>query len=212
MTADPSPEAAHVLALRAALPDLPQAGLDLLFGAHTHHAWDGRPVAQATLRRLLALTFGGPTAYNQQPLRVIFVASPEAKARLSPAVSRSNRDKTLAAPVTAILCHDLRFFDHLPRLWPQADVRPWYDGQPEAARLSALRNGTLQAGYFLMAARALGLDAGPMSGFDPARVAADFLQGRDWEVNFLVNLGHGDPAAVRPRNPRLGFDEVAAIL
>ncbi|MGC5198763.1 malonic semialdehyde reductase, partial [Aphanothece microscopica] len=161
----------------------------------------------ALLRRLVALAFGGPTAYNQQPLRVIFVTSPEGKARLAPAVSRSNRDKTLAAPVTAILCHDLRFFDHLPRLWPQADVRPWYDGHPATARDSAFRNATLQAGYLLMAARALGLDAGPMSGFDPAAVAAEFLPGRAWEVGFLVNLGFADPAGARPRNPRLGFDE-----
>lgn len=199
-------------ALRAALPELSQAGLDLLFAAHTHHAWEDRPVPVETLRRLIALAFGGPTAFNQQPLRVLFVTTPEAKARLAPAVGRSNRDKTLAAPVTAIMCHDLAFFRHLPRLWPLADVRPFYDGQPDAARTSSFRNATLQAGYFLMAARALGLDAGPMSGFDAARVTADFLQGRDWEVNFLVNLGHGVPAAVRPRNPRLGFDEVAAIL
>jgi 3-hydroxypropanoate dehydrogenase len=212
MTGPDSPEAQHVRALRAACPALAQAGLDLLFAAHTHHAWDARPVAEATLRRLVELAFGGPTAFNQQPLRVIFVTSPEAKARLAPALSRSNRDKTLAAPVTAILCHDLRFFDHLPRLWPQADVRSWYDGQPGPARDSAFRNATLQAGYFLMAARALGLDCGPMSGFDAAVVAAAFLEGRDWEVGFLMNLGHGDPAAVRPRNPRLGFDEVAAIL
>lgn len=208
----PLTEAAHVRAIRADLPALPAPALALLFKAHTHHAWDGRPVSAETLRRLVELAFGGPTAFNQQPLRVLFVTSPEAKARLAPALSRANRDKTQAAPVTAILCHDLAFYHHLPRLWPQADVRPYFDGKPEAARESAFRNATLQAGYFLMAARALGLDCGPMSGFDAARVAAEFLQGRDWAVNFLVNLGHGDPDAVRPRNPRLAFDEVADIL
>ncbi len=204
---------ARIARARAAMAALPEAGLDLLFrAAQTHHGWQDRPVPDDLLRAALDLAKMGPTAFNQQPLRVIFVTSPEGKARLSPAMSRGNHDKTMAAPVTAIMCCDLEFWRNLPELWPAADVRGFYDKSPEAARESAARNGTLQAGYFILAARALGLDCGPMSGFDRAKVAAAFLHGRPWEVNFLVNLGYGLPEKVNPRAPRLPFGRMAEIV
>jgi nitroreductase len=203
----------RIEAARAAMSDLPEAGLDLLFrAAQTHHGWQDRPVPAQLLEQVLDLAKMGPTAFNQQPLRVIFVTTAEGKARLSRAMSRGNHDKTMAAPATAILCYDLEFWRNLPELWPQADVQGYYNKSLDAARESAQRNGTLQAGYFLMAARALGLDCGPMSGFDKAKVADAFLQGRPWEVNFLMNLGYGLPEKVNPRAPRLPFARMAEIV
>lgn len=190
-----------------------EAALAAVFGAQTAHGWLDRPVPPDLIRRVVDLAGMGPTAFNQQPMRLILVQSPEAKARLAPALSNANRAKTLAAPVTAIVCHDRGFWRNLPELWPAADVRPFFDGRPEAAAESARRNGTLQAGYLVLAARALGLGAGPMSGFDRAQVAAAFAADRpEWEVDMLVNLGWADPAAARPRNPRLGLDRIAVTL
>lgn len=204
---------AAVISMRETTVALAQAELDLLFGqARTHYGWEDREVSDAVLKQALDLAVMGPTAFNQQPLRVIFVRSPEAKAKLAPALSKGNLDKTMAAPATAIMCYDLDFWKNLPEVFPAMDARPFFDGNPAGARESAVRNGTLQAGYFLLAARALGLDCGPMSGFDKAAVAQAFLQGRNWEVNFLINLGHGDPAKVQPRGVRLGFDRVAEVL
>ncbi|QYK40000.1 MAG: malonic semialdehyde reductase [Paracoccaceae bacterium] len=191
-----------------------EAALETIFAAHTAHGWQDRPVPESLLRRMVDLAGMGPTAFNQQPLRVILVTSAEGKARLAPAMSRGNRDKTMAAPVTAILCRDLGFWRNLPDLWPAQDVRGFYDGRPEAALASATRNATLQAGYLVLAARALGLGAGPMSGFDAAAVTAAFLDGPDraeWQVDFLMNIGFADPAANRPRLPRLGFDRIARM-
>lgn len=192
---------------------------EAIFSGHTAHGWADRPVPQDMLERMVAMAGMGPTAFNQQPLRVILVTSALAKARLEPALSRGNRDKTMAAPVTAILCSDLGFWRDLPQVWPQADVRGYFDGNLQAARDSARRNATLQAGYMILAARALGLGAGPMSGFDAGRVAAEFLPApgsgdrmADWEVNFLLNIGWPDPGAVRPRLPRHGFGHVARIV
>lgn len=205
--------AAEVRHMRQQKAFLTDEGLELLFGsAHTHNGWNDRPVSDATLALALDLAGMGPTAFNQQPMRVIFVRSPEAKARLAPAMSRGNLDKTMAAPATAILCYDLEFWRHLPEVFPTTDAKVYYEGKPEAARESAFRNGTLQAGYFLMACRAVGLDCGPMAGFDRAKVAEAFLQDRPWEVNFLMNLGHGDPDKVRARNPRLGFRRMAEFV
>lgn len=204
---------ARIEAARAEMAALPQAGLDLLFEvAQTHNGWQDRPVAPALLEQVLDLAKMGPTAMNQQPLRVIFVQSPEAKARLAPAMSKGNLDKTMAAPATAIMCYDLEFWRNLPELWPHADVSAGFRDKPEVARDNAQRNGTLQAGYFIMAARALGLDCGPMGGFDRGKVAAAFLDGRPWEVNFLINLGYGDASRVHPRNPRLPFARMAEVL
>lgn len=187
--------------------------LDQLFReARTHNGWLDRPVEDGLLREVYDLAKWGPTSANMCPLRVVFVKSKEAKERLKPALVPGNVDKTMAAPVTAILGHDLKFYDHLPRLFPHADARAWFVGNEEVIQTSAFRNGTLQAAYFMLAARALGLDCGPMSGFDNAQVDAAFFPGGDVRSNFLCNLGYGDAAKLYPRGPRFGFDEVCKIL
>jgi 3-hydroxypropanoate dehydrogenase len=192
---------------------LSDEGQDLIFGAaRTHRAWLPRPVDDRLLRRVQALAQLGPTSGNCQPLRVLFVRSAEAKARLLPCLSPGNVDKTRAAPVTAIFAHDLEFHEQLPRLFPHADMRANFVGKPDLIATTAFRNGSLQAGYFMLAARTLGLDCGGMSGFDNAKVDAEFFPDGRWASNFLCNLGHGDPSKVTPRLPRLGFDEVARIL
>jgi len=194
---------------------LPDAALDQLFReARTTARFADRPVPEALLAEALTLAGLGPTAFNQQPLRVLFVRSEAAKERLAPCLSRGNRDKTLAAPVTAVLCWDLDFPDDLPDLWPAADVRAFYPDDA-ARRPSAQRNATLQAGYFLLAARALGLACGPMSGFDARLVAETFLHGTPrarWEVNFLMNLGFPAEPVTAPRLPRLPFGRIATVL
>lgn len=205
---------AEIAAARVAMAAQPDAGLDMLFrAAHTHNGWDDRPVTAQTLARIVDLAKMGPTLMNCQPLRAIFVTSAAAKARLAPAMSEGNRAKTLAAPATAILCWDRDFWQYMAELAPHmADPTAPFRDKPEAAANAARTSGTLQAGYFVIAARALGLDCGPMGGFDKAAVAAAFLEGRNWEVNFLVNLGHGDPAKVRKRAPRLDFARMAVVV
>ncbi len=188
-----------------------QALDQLWLAARTHNVWLDRPVDSALLRRAYALARMGPTSANCQPLRVLFVASPAAKERLKPALSAGNRDKTMAAPVTAIVAHDLQFFDLLPRLFHDTTARSWFAGKPHATE-TALRNGTLQAGYLILALRALGLDCGPMSGFDNAKVDAEFFPDGRVKSNFLINIGYGDPATLFPRNPRLDFEEACQIL
>jgi 3-hydroxypropanoate dehydrogenase len=192
---------------------LSDEGQDLLFrAARTHRAWLPRPVHDDVLRNIWALAAFGPTSTNCQPLRVTFVRSAEAKARLLPCLSPGNVEKTRTAPVTAILAHDLGFPDLLPRLFPAADMRAGYVGKPDLVATTALRNGSLQGAYFMLAARALGLDCGGMSGFDNARVDAEFFPDGRWKSNFLCNLGYGDPAKLAPRLPRLDFDEVARLI
>ncbi|MDH2325656.1 malonic semialdehyde reductase [Cereibacter sp. SYSU M97828] len=193
---------------------LPPEGLDLLFRkARTHNGWQGAPVSDDLLLKVVELASTGPTAFNQQPIRVIFVRSDEEKARLAPALSRGNVDKTMSAPAVAILCYDLDFWKHLAEAAPGFDAASMFDGNPAAALESAQRNGSLQAGYFILAARALGLDTGPMSGFDKQKVAEAFLKDHpSWEVNMLVNLGHGDPGALRPQRPRHTTDFTASIV
>ena len=191
---------------------LPDAALDQLFrAARTHNAFSGE-IDDATLRRLYDLLKLGPTEANSCPARFVFVRSPEAKAKLAPALSEGNRDKTLAAPVTVIVGHDLAFYDKLPVLFPHTDARSWFAGADEA-RLErvALRGSSMQTAYLILAARALGLDTGPMTGFDNAKVDEAFFQGTPVRSNILVNLGRGDPAAIFPRSPRLPFDEAARI-
>jgi len=191
---------------------LPDPALDQLFRtARTHNAFSGE-IDDATLRRLYDLVKLGPTEANTCPARFVFVRSPEAKAKLAPALSEGNRDKTLAAPVTVIVGHDLRFYDKLPVLFPHTDARSWFEGSP-AERLErvALRGSSMQAAYLILAARSLGLDTGPMSGFDNAKVDEAFFAGTPIRSNVLVNLGRGDHAAVHPRSPRLPFDEAARI-
>lgn len=191
---------------------LDAAALDQLFlAARTQNAFTDQPVSDAQLHALYELVKWGPTAANGAPARFVFVKSAQAKARLKPALSGNNLDKTMAAPVTVIVAHDLDFHEHLPALFPHADAKAWFDG-PQAARVeAAFRNGSLQGAYLVLAARALGLDAGPMSGFDNALVDEAFFAGTSIKSNFLVNLGHGDPAGLFPRLPRLSFDQAARI-
>jgi 3-hydroxypropanoate dehydrogenase len=186
--------------------------LDVIFrGARTHNAWQDRKISPALLMALYDLLRWGPTAVNASPLRLVFVVSPQAKAKLKPHLAAGNVEKTMAAPATAILGYDLDFARYLPKLFPHApDAASWF-ADPEAARVTAIRNGTLQGGYFIIAARALGLDCGPMSGFDNAGVDREFFAGTQVKSNFLCNLGYGDPAGVHPRAPRLGFDEACRI-
>ena len=192
---------------------LPDTALDQLFtGARTHNAWSDRPVPVDLLRRLYDLTKFGPTAVNASPARFVFLTSPEARARLAPLMSEGNRAKTLLAPVNVIIGQDLAFADTLPVLFPHAPgARDWF-ADPAAARETAFRNASLQGGYFLLAARALGLDVGPMSGFDAEGVKAAFLADTTVEPNFIINLGYGTDENLFPRSPRLSFEEAAEIL
>ena len=187
--------------------------LDALFReARTHNAWTDRPVTDDDLRAVFDLMKWAPTSANCEPARFVFVRSPEAKERLRPALSAGNTAKTMAAPVTAIVAYDPRFYDRLPYLFPHADARSWFAGSEALAAETAFRNGTLQGAYFIIAARALGIDCGPMSGFDRDKVDAAFFGAEGWRSNFLINLGHGDPAGVMGRSPRLGFDEACRVL
>lgn len=179
--------------------------------ARTHNVWLDRPVDPALLRQAYELARMGPTSANCQPLRLVFVVSPAAKEKLKPALSSGNRDKTMQAPVTAIVAHDTQFFELLPRLFHDQGARSWFAGKPHAYE-TALRNGSLQAAYFILALRALGLDCGPMSGFDNAAVDAEFFADGRYRSNFLVNMGHGDPSGNYPRGPRLSFEQAAEIL
>ena len=191
---------------------LDTTALDRLFRTARTHNDLGGEVSDDTLRQLYELLKWGPTTANACPARFVFVRSPEAKARLAVAMDEGNLAKTLAAPVTVIIGHDMAFFDRLPYLFPHVDAKSWFDTQPEPAlETVALRNGSLQGAYLILAARALGLDAGPMSGFDNAKVDEAFFAGTAIRSNFLVNLGYGDPAGVFTRLPRLSFDEASRI-
>jgi len=183
----------------------------LIRTARTYHGFDGRPVSDATIHELYETMKWGPTSANSNPGRFVFVRSPEAKARLSPALSAGNHDKTMAAPCTVIVAYDTEFYEKLPVLFPHVDARSWFVGKPAHIQTTAFRNGTLQGAYLMIAARALGLDVGAMSGFDNHKVDEAFFAGTTIHSNFLVNLGHGDPAKVHKRNPRPAFDEVCRI-
>lgn len=180
--------------------------------ARTRNGWTDRPVPEALLRQLYDLTKFGPTAVNATPARFVFITSPEAKARLADLMAGNNREKTLAAPVNVVIGHDLAFHETLPRLFPHALGIKDHFGDVALRRETAFRNGSLQAGYFLIAARALGLDVGPMSGFDATGVREAFFADADIEPNLIVNLGYGSDENLFPRSPRLGFDEAARIL
>lgn len=193
-------------------PPLDDRALDLLFRtARTHGGWSARPVTEETLRDVWDLAKMGPTSANSSPARIVFVISPAAKEKLRPCLSEGNLAKTMAAPATAIIAHDLEFYDRLPELFPHTDARSWFVGKPEHSAATAFRNGSLQGAYFILAARACGLDCGPMSGFDNAKVDEAFFAGTSIRSNFLCNLGYGDPAKLRPRNKRLSFDEACRI-
>ncbi|WP_153115074.1 malonic semialdehyde reductase [Rhodocyclus tenuis] len=194
---------------------VPETALAAIFlAARTHARWTARPVADEILQFAYELARMAPTAANCQPLRIVFVRSAEAKARLLPALAPGNVDKTLSAPVTAILAWDTRFYELLPKLFPHTDARAWYAGDDKAALAheTAFRSASLQAAYFILAARALGLDCGPMSGFDNATVDREFFADGRFRSNFLCNLGYGDASALHPRSPRLDFAEACAIL
>lgn len=190
---------------------LPAPCLDQLFRtARTHNELAGE-IDDDTLRRLYDLLKWGPTTANTCPARFVFVQSKAAKEKLGPALDEGNYSKTMAAPVTVIVAHDEDFHEKLPVLFPHTDARSWFEGPREGRRVAALRNGSLQGAYLILAARALGLDTGPMSGFDNAKVDAAFFKGTAIKSNFLVNLGHGDVSKLFPRSPRLSFDEAARI-
>jgi 3-hydroxypropanoate dehydrogenase len=191
---------------------LAATALDQIFRtARTFPGFLDRPVTLETLREIYDLMKWGPTTMNTNPCRIVYVISAAAKQKLAPALSAGNLNKTMAAPATAILAYDLEFYEKLPKLFPQTDGRSVFAGKPELIATAALRNASMQGGYFIMAARALGLDCGPMSGFDNAKVDAAFFPDGKIKSNFLCNFGYGDPTSVKPRNPRLSFDEACRI-
>jgi 3-hydroxypropanoate dehydrogenase len=188
--------------------------LDLIFRkARTHNVWQDKPIGDDLLKQVYELARMGPTSANMCPMRILFVKSKEAKERLKPALDKGNVDKTMKAPVTAIIGMDIHFFEKLPQLFPHADAKAWFKDLPEnVLEYVALRNGSLQGAYFMLAARALGLDCGPMSGFDNAKVDAAFFAGTTIKSNFLCNLGHGDASKLHPRSPRLSFEEACKVV
>lgn len=195
--------------MNAVLPSILE---QLFLGARTHGHWLDRPVSRETLERIYELARWGPTSMNAQPGRFVFLTGEESKERLRPALMQGNLEKTMTAPVTVIVASDRRFYEHLPRLFPAYDARPMFEANPALAQDTAYRNSTLQGAYLIMAARALGLDAGPMSGFDADKVNAEFFPDGRYQVNFLINLGYGDQARLYPRNPRLELGEAAQFL
>jgi 3-hydroxypropanoate dehydrogenase len=192
---------------------LDDKALDALFrSARTHNGWLDKPVTDDLLRQVYDLAKWPPTSANCSPARFVFVRSKEAKEKLKPALSANNSEKTMLAPATLIVGYDLEFYERLPHLFPQTDARSWFTGKPAHIEATAFRNSSLQGAYFILAARALGLDCGPMSGFDNAIVDAAFFPGGKVKSNFLCNLGYGDTSKVRPRNPRLAFEEACKIV
>lgn len=184
----------------------------LFLEARTHNGWIDKPVPDALLTQLYELAVMGPTAANSQPARFIFIKSAEAKARLRPHLAPGNVDKTMAAPATVIVAADYEFYENLPAFFPHADAKSWYTGNQELINTTAMRNGSLQGAYLILAARALGLDTGPMSGFDNAGIDKEFFTGSAIKSNFLVNLGYGDTAKLFPRSPRPAFADFSKIL
>ncbi len=180
--------------------------------ARTHSVWLPEPVSDELLREIYNLMKWGPTSANCSPARIVFVKSKEAKEKLLPCMASGNVEKTKTAPVTAILAQDMEFYEKLPKLFPHTDARSWFVGNQPLIDATAFRNGTLQGAYFMIAARSLGLDCGPMSGFDNTKLDAAFFQGTSWKSNFVCNLGYGDSGKLYPRSPRLDFDEACKIL
>ncbi|ATM86270.1 malonic semialdehyde reductase [Yersinia massiliensis] len=190
----------------------PEALATIFTEARTHNGWLDKPVENALLIQAYALTRMGPTSANCCPGRFVFIHSTEAKARLKPALSSGNLAKTMQAPVTAIVAYDPAFYDALPKLFPHGDARSWFTSSPELATETAFRNSSLQAAYLIIACRALGLDTGPMSGFNNALVDDLFLAEKGWKSNLLVNIGYGDSQKLYARSPRLAFDEACQVL
>jgi len=187
--------------------------LDVLFRqARTHNGWRDEPVDAGLLTDVWNLARMGPTSANCSPARIVFVVSNEAKEKLKPCLMEGNVEQTMTAPATAIVGHDLEFYERLPELFPHTDARSWFVGKEAHIRTTAFRNGTLQGAYLMLAARALGLDCGPMSGFDNDKVDQAFFAGTSIKSNFLCNLGYGNPDTLRPRNKRLEFDEACSVV
>ncbi len=186
--------------------------LDTLFNhARTHNVWLDKPITDAQLHQIYDLMKWGPTSANCSPARIVFAKSPEAKQKLVACMAAGNAEKTGKAPVTAIIGMDMEFYEKLPQLFPHTDARSWFVGNQASINATAFRNSSLQGAYLIMAARALGLDCGPMSGFDEDKVNAAFFAGTPIKVNFVCSLGYGDASKVRPRLPRLLFDEACKI-
>jgi len=187
--------------------------LDQLFrAARSHNKWQDKPVSPTLLHALYDLLRMGPTSANCSPARFVFVTTPEGKARLRPFLSPGNVNKVMTAPVTVIIGYDMKFYDKLPQLFPHTDARSWFAGNDRLAETTAFRNGTLQGAYLIFAARAVGLDCGPMSGFDNAAVDAEFFPGGQVRSNFICAIGYGDPSGIFGRSPRLAFDEACQIV
>lgn len=193
------------------MAQLDDAALDLIFReARTHNAFSGE-VTEADVRAIYELVKMGPTTANSQPARFVFLRTRAARERLRPALSSGNLDKTLAAPCVVIVAHDTEFYEFLPKTFPHTDARSWFAGKPAHIETTAFRNGSLQGAYLIIAARALGFDTGPMSGFDNAKVDAEFFPDGKWKSNFLCNLGRGDPSRIFGRSPRLAFEEACRV-
>jgi len=191
---------------------LNDAALDTLFRtARSFSGWLDKPVSDEQLHAIYELMKWGPTSANSSPARVVFVKSAAAKARLEPCLDAGNVAKSMSAPVVAIVAMDLEFYEHLPTLFPHTDARSWFVGKPEAIRNTAFRNSSLQGAYLIMAARSLGLDCGPMSGFDAEKLNAAFFPDGRWQANFICAIGYGDTSRLYPRGPRLAFDECCRI-
>lgn len=193
---------------------LPDESLKQIFTeARTYKVWTERRVTDELLHQIYDLCKWGPTSMNCCPMRLVFVRSAAAKEKLLPTLSGSNVDQVRSAPVTTIVAIDMKFFEQIPRLFPSAkNGKATFEGNPALTDVTALRNGSLQGAYFMLAARSLGLDCGPMSGFDNAKVDLAFLQGTNWKSNFLCNIGFADTSKVYPRGPRLGFDETCRVV
>jgi len=191
---------------------LDDAGADLLFHqAKTCYGWLKRKVPEVLLHRLVELSLLPPTSANSSPARFVFVTTTEGKEKLKPCLSSGNVAKTMAAPVTAVVAYDPEFWRHMDRLFPHGDMKTMFEKSPEMAEQASFRNGSLMGGYMILAARSLGLDCGPMSGFDAAKVNEAFFSGTTYKANFLCNIGYGDPASVKERGPKFTFDEIASI-
>ncbi|HZK91084.1 MAG TPA: malonic semialdehyde reductase [Stellaceae bacterium] len=187
-----------------------ETALARLFGeARTFSRWQARDVPDGVIETALTMAYLGPTSGNCEPMRVVLVKNPGGKERLLPCVSSGNSEKVRTAPVTAIVAYDTKFYEHLPRLFPHTDARAWFTSNEALATETAFRNSSLQGAYFILALRAHGLDCGPMSGFNPGAVDAEFFPDGQNKTNFLLNIGYGDSAALHPRPPRLAFEEVA---
>lgn len=190
-----------------------EKSLDVIFrNARSQNGWQDKPVDDALLGQVYDLCKWGPTSANCCPMRIVFVKSKEAKERLKPCLDAGNVEKSMTAPVVAIIGHDLEFYNYLPKLFPHTDARSWFAGNDAKIAVTAFRNGSLQGAYFMIAARALGLDCGPMSGFNNDKVDAEFFKGTKIKSNFLCGIGYGDPGKIFPRSPRFEFDEVCKVV